>query len=769
MEYNKLKLHRILENVPAEGWTRAKVKDLVDSLWRDPFMIRWSGFVTAGGTDSVISWNNTTKLFSIAPVNHLFEFFQFRTKLTYYKIIEEQTIDLSEDIAEGLYLFYIDNDPDTYRQTIQYKHNPTDDELKNIFLYRTMVATLYWDVTAGAAIYFGDDRFGSLINPHQQWLEFKSRFALRNADGGLAISGYTLNADGSADAHITWQSAAGKFWHGDILIDIAAATSTIPVMYWNAGNVRFATGSLPVVTSGGVICHNNSTTGATAVTSGKFVMYHAFATNDTIAGHHVIAVMGRAQYDSLADAFAARETELISLLAEMPQTGKCLLATFFYEVNSSYTNSAKTRMVGIAQTPVINNESSAASHPPVTIATGSKDYLNVDDNQQIEFIKDAIELLISETITEEGGVFENTATEIIKQFNSNYKQAYLIENTTATTYEQLSNWAVTQFNEQVGTFEVKAVITNKDLTTITELKNTMGFDNTGGIEIADDNEIVTDTTITLALAIDATTKKLKATVANMPTDAKRIYFCFERCVLSSRPLSVVANMEIPVDMSAEMLNKLAMQLAMNIPVEMQTSMLNILSMQAGMSIPVEMSAALVDGNPGDQPPDLTGLNIFTFEDNPQLQYSDVNRFYGQQWQLQGFRPVAVRVYTEVVGSPDYYYRARFYGSYLSGPQLAPDDPLLAVSENRVHASEANGEMLFWFDLSSNLAALATVVFWKEDVVTNDTNNHVEFKANKPDSVPNGGGKQAWNNSNWVFFNDGGDSVGFNLKVYWDLI
>ena len=36
MKYSKLKLLEILQNTPREGWTVQKIKDLIDSLWRDP-------------------------------------------------------------------------------------------------------------------------------------------------------------------------------------------------------------------------------------------------------------------------------------------------------------------------------------------------------------------------------------------------------------------------------------------------------------------------------------------------------------------------------------------------------------------------------------------------------------------------------------------------------------------------------------------------------------------------------------------------------------
>ena len=37
MQYGKTKLYNLLSNSPREGWTTQKIRDLIDSLWRDPF------------------------------------------------------------------------------------------------------------------------------------------------------------------------------------------------------------------------------------------------------------------------------------------------------------------------------------------------------------------------------------------------------------------------------------------------------------------------------------------------------------------------------------------------------------------------------------------------------------------------------------------------------------------------------------------------------------------------------------------------------------
>ena len=375
MEYGKSALIKRITNAAREGWTTAKIKDLIDSLWRDPVMLRWSGFWNAGAADTILAWNNTDKIFSIAPpAAGNYAFFQNRNKLSYHQVGNTRTIDLSAGIAEGLYIFYFDFDPEMGDQGIFALLNPTDDELRDVFVTRTIIASVYWDSNNAAPVCFGNDRWGSGINPHQQWIDWKTSFAMRGE--GLGLYDYIINGDGSENSHVRWKVASGSFWHGDFEIETESAGGAvnIPVLYWDAGDPRLMVNPTFQVVAAGTLCYNAGATMSQPAASGKYVMYHAFATNDMLDSHQIVSVMGRQQYDSLSAAMVDRESELIILLNEMPQTGKCYLATLFYEVNDAFTNTPKARLVSVF-------DNSLATHPPVSIDPDSSEYLSISDKQ----------------------------------------------------------------------------------------------------------------------------------------------------------------------------------------------------------------------------------------------------------------------------------------------------------------------------------------------------------------------------------------------------
>lgn len=175
---------------------------------------------------------------------------------------------------------------------------------------------------------------------------------------------------------------------------------------------------------------------------------------------------------------------------------------------------------------------------------------------------------------------ENNNTEVTEIANNQtleifgfYKEAFLIENTTNTEETQLSSWTVINYNELVGNFKAVVVIRDKTTHAVVTLQNTFGFDYTDSAnEVDDDNAIISDGTITLVLSVDSATKKLKAVVSNMPSNAKRIHFCFERCVLSERPVEFSATIPMSLGMSASLkgigalLANISMNLGMNVQV-----------------------------------------------------------------------------------------------------------------------------------------------------------------------------------------------------------
>ena len=374
MEYGKTKLIRMLSNIPREGWSNAKIKDLIDSLWRDPFTLRWSGFEVAGGTDTIMEWSDETTTLRIYPEDLYssasdadpvpnYAFYQYVTKLTFHVKNVEDTADLSGDpdladsaydsaaadgiMEEGFYMVFFDTDPDDGEQRLTWIYNPTEEQEHQHYLTKVLVAWIYWDATSATAVYFGDERHGSEWNPQINWWSHNVFNAVLK--DGLEATDYNLG-DGSVDKHAQLGFTEGSFWHEDIThnIDETVYTDGCPVMYFNSANVlpRIAgeAGFSISISPAGRAMYNELDTGSVAeAESGSFVLYHYFATN--CVNYPVISFMGGAAYDEKNEAVLGAKAEMKAILEIMPQKTRLPLYTIIYETSDEFTNSVKSRIV----------------------------------------------------------------------------------------------------------------------------------------------------------------------------------------------------------------------------------------------------------------------------------------------------------------------------------------------------------------------------------------------------------------------------------------
>ncbi|WP_372775671.1 hypothetical protein [Mangrovibacterium sp.] len=430
MEYGKYELISNLLNSPREGWTNKKIKDLIDSLWRDPVLMRWSGFWFAGAPDTVLNWDNGAKLFSIAPTGYKFAFFQFRNKLNFHIKNAIETIDISEIISEGLYIFYFDFDPEKNSQKVFSLLNPTEEQKTKIYETKTVIAHVYWDATNNEALHFGDDRHGSEWQPQMHMYLHEAFHARRKS--GLVITGSSFGGDGSDNAHAKFSVVGGVMLHDDFELTIASSSDSLPILYQQGFVPRYHNVAGYAIYKGASrICFN---TGGAVVQADdmNYVLYHIFATNEIgTASRKIISVMGSAQYTSLADAYAAAPAELDALDSWMPQQGRLHIDTIVVRTSDSYTNDAAAIIVGVI----------GDTHPPVTIAENSKQLLEITDKQELsipgEFEADefyAIKNRIWQKITAGGGGTDGRGiVSIVLTSTVGLTKTYTITYTDATT------------------------------------------------------------------------------------------------------------------------------------------------------------------------------------------------------------------------------------------------------------------------------------------------------------------------------------------------
>jgi len=375
----KRELKLLFTNLLEKGLTDAMFSILIDTLWRDRPNNRTSGFRNRGGKDAVISFDPVTRIFTINPFDPEIEYFEPRYGIyiwsnlaVFHRIYDTKTIEIPDE--EGLFCIYFDKelDPGT-AQVLTLAKNPTSEETEAILETKVVISFLYWDAENNAVIHFGDDRHGSEWNPQIHTYLHRSFGARRKT--GLQFTGYSLNGDGSSNDHAKFNITGGTMLHDDFELEIPTSSNSIPVLYSFGNYPRFIANNGYAFAGSDRVYFNSGQISLQQATSGNFVLYHIFATNEILTeSRKIISVMGTAEYTTLADAYKGAEPELNGIVTYMPHQGRCYLGSMIVQTSDDYTNDKKARIVALT-----GNE----SHPPVTIAEGSEDVLEIDENQKL--------------------------------------------------------------------------------------------------------------------------------------------------------------------------------------------------------------------------------------------------------------------------------------------------------------------------------------------------------------------------------------------------
>ena len=407
--YSKKELKQLFTNLKRKGITDDMMERLIETLWRNKFTMRTSGFANTGGPDAVIAFNNITRKFSITPLDPgvetyvpRFAFYTYNYSAEYHQRFSLEEIELPDE--EGLYCIYYATEESDRVYKLFYTKNPDELKLKDIYYTKVVVTFIYWNATDKAAIHFGDDRHGSEWNP-QLHRYLHSTFGARRKSG-LQFSGFSLNGDGSENAHAKFSIIGGVMLHDDFELTIPSSSDSIPVLYRFGELPRFMANSGYAFIKGiNRVYYNFGMINLAQAASGNYVLYHIFATNEILTtSRKIISVMGIAEYTNLADAYKGTEPELDQIVTYMPQQGRCYLGSIILQTSDDYTNGEKARIVALT-----GNE----THPPVSIAENSKELLAITGKQELsipgEFEADefyALKNRIWQKITAGGGDYD---------------------------------------------------------------------------------------------------------------------------------------------------------------------------------------------------------------------------------------------------------------------------------------------------------------------------------------------------------------------------
>lgn len=273
----------------------------------------YTGFIDR--THSTIAFNNTTKVFTIAPNTPTYTSYKIYYKSIEYTISTAQTVTLTTAAAGDVWFIYFDGTG----TLIASKTAWTFDLI--------MVATVYWNGVEGI---IGEERHG-LMQPIVHEL-------IHNTIGSRYNSGFT----GTFNTGTT-SITAGSFYDEDIKHSTSSTATTIRVFYRNGSVFLFtAPQASYFVTVAGKIQHDKAGV-MTEVTSSEWVAYWIFATNDPT--YPFYSMMGQRVDTTLANARANNTYESLSFTTLPSKEYKLLYRILLKGTAGTYTETQDMRSV----------------------------------------------------------------------------------------------------------------------------------------------------------------------------------------------------------------------------------------------------------------------------------------------------------------------------------------------------------------------------------------------------------------------------------------
>ena len=157
----------------------------------DRLSMTLNSFVAQNGyvnkADSVMSFNNATRTFTIQPTGSYFEFFSYGIK---YKKTIPQSVVIPN--TAGLWFIYFDSSgtlvtTQTFVETIITKAGYT--------------ATVYWDPISAVDVIMGEERHGYEMDSQTHLYLHSSIGTQFGSPLGFALSGIVANGSGNSDTH----------------------------------------------------------------------------------------------------------------------------------------------------------------------------------------------------------------------------------------------------------------------------------------------------------------------------------------------------------------------------------------------------------------------------------------------------------------------------------------------------------------------------------------------------------------------------------------
>jgi hypothetical protein len=309
-----------------------------------PLQVLHSAFVSfINKKYSQLSFNNSTRVFSIAPTSASYVIY---TRGTRRVITDTRSVTIPN--TTGLYYIYFDPSGVLQYRTSFYDW-PND----------CMTAYVYWNADNQTAPFVADERHGITLD--WQTHEYLHRTRGAAYANGFTASNYILMGDGSLDTHIQLNVANGTFFDEDLQVDIVHSNTPAPntweqdlqgpariPIFYKIGNawVIDSPTNFPVKQGAALPRYNLNTAGVWSVAdidNNKYGLTFIIATNNI--NYPVIGVIGQSSHSNESDAINTDFNELD--LTGFPVVELRPLYKLIYDVKSSYSNTVKARLTKV--------------------------------------------------------------------------------------------------------------------------------------------------------------------------------------------------------------------------------------------------------------------------------------------------------------------------------------------------------------------------------------------------------------------------------------
>jgi hypothetical protein len=350
------------------------------------------GFVNR--LDSIISFNDNTRTFTIAPTGFSYEVYIEGIKVT-------KTTSESIVIGSGTALNYIHFNTNTGLLDTKTTGFNFDTDVP--------IAFIHWNSDINQSTFFGEERHGIRMDSMtHKWIH--NTFGMQYING-LSIGGYTLLGNGSLDSHAQIDISDGTLYQEDIIINIAdgnngveftqqlSPIAYIPVYYHSGSTGQWvrdvstpyplkynATRALYNLYSGGIWTTPN-------VPNNRYFAMWIVATNDI--NDPVLAIMGQREDSSLGSAENNNNWDEINL-TNIPANEIRPLYRLIFVTNDTFANTPKSSLQSILD---LRKSIITSTYGVTQNDHGSLFGLGDDDHSQYVHINEARSISANHTFT----------------------------------------------------------------------------------------------------------------------------------------------------------------------------------------------------------------------------------------------------------------------------------------------------------------------------------------------------------------------------------